>query len=164
MGIRESLNRRPWHFSVVAAAIIAALVFWFRPSGSSESNKAWFSVDDGKTFFADDASNLPPFDHQGKPAVQCFIYRIGKGEPWVAYLMRLTPEGKQVQEKQMRGERLAAEEREKRSHNIEVKRPGTGDWVKMDDPRAMAIVEVRPPEGLKGNIEPLDPNLPSVSR
>jgi hypothetical protein len=74
--------------------------------------------------------------------------------------MRLTPEGKRIQEKQIRGEQLAAEEREKRQQYIEVKRPGQADWTKMADRRAMEIVEVRPPEGSQGNIEPLDPNIP----
>lgn len=160
MGIRENLNRRPALVGAVAVAIIGGLVVWFGFSGKVESNKAWYTTDDGKTYFADDAEKLPPFDHEGKQAAMCYVYRVNKSQPWVAYLMRLTPEGKRLQEKQIRGERLAAEEREKRPQTIEVKKPGAGEWVKMDDPRAMEIVDVRAPDGAKGGIEPLDPNQP----
>ena len=35
----------------------------------------YFSDDDGKTYFQDDASKIAPFDHNGKQAVSAYLFR-----------------------------------------------------------------------------------------
>jgi hypothetical protein len=140
----------------VAGAVLALLLLWWLGhSGSSPSaadgadpRLAWFTVDDGKTWFADDVSNLPPFEHNGKQAVMCFVYKTPAGEPFAGYLMRYTPEGKRMREKQLHGSgTLTAEEVENRLRMMEVKRPGEAGWTRIDDSRAEKIQDVRAPAG-----------------
>src|SRR6267154_2521014 len=80
--------------------ILAFIVFQTHGRGdvATASGKAFFSVDDGKTWFPDDAKNIPPFDKDGKQAVRAFVYRCADGTTFVNYLQRYKPEAKHVLE------------------------------------------------------------------
>ena len=99
-------------------------------------DKAWYSTDDGKTWFADDKRKLPPFDHDGKLAVRCWVYSCdgGKGAPFAAYLERFEPSAKQRLEtlhasKDSAPAGAAGEIEQLLSNGLEVKKPGAGTWV-----------------------------------
>lgn len=123
---------------------------------------AFYTVDDGATWFVDDANKLPPFDHEGKPAVACYVYKCGNaGQPWVSHLMRYTAAGKMQREQQRTDPN--AEFNMSMSNvgtNLEVKEANSGDqeWVSINDPRAAGIQELKCADGSRDNITPLDPN------
>src|SRR5271156_5642109 len=88
MAVRETLNRNAT--AVAGSAIVVILVALAVISWRNFSRpdpimaKAFFTDDDGKTWFVDDAANLTPFDHDGKPAVRCYVYQTDKGNMFVA--------------------------------------------------------------------------------
>lgn len=166
MGLRESINNHRGIGVTVGVCLIAIAliaIVWPSIGGSAGrgAGKAFYTVDDGATWFADDATKLAPFDYKGKQAVACYVYKCGESGPsWVSHLMRYTPEGKRQREQQRTsddGALMVAQALVQ--SNIEVKEAkGTGEWVSVNDPRAARIQEVRCPDGSKENIIPLDPN------
>lgn len=165
MSVREAMNQKPWIIGAAVLIVVVLMVWLFtftgsrsEPSAAFEGKKAWFTIDDGKSWVALDAEKAPPFEYQGKQAVMCMVYKTPSSEPWAAYLVRYTPEGKRIMEKQGRGEPLSAEEVENRLGMIEVKRPGGAEWVRIDRPAAVAIQEVRAPAGVSGSVEKVEPN------
>lgn len=96
MGIRQTINDHPAISGSIAGAVcllVVALLFW-ENSGhrttplTQYANKAFYSDDDGQTWFIDDVSKLPPFDHNGKPACRAMLFRCGTGKPFVGYLAK----------------------------------------------------------------------------
>src|SRR5689334_3571232 len=73
MGIREKLSENKnlglaaGIGLVVIAALIVARTFW--PTRQADLNQAFYSDDDGKTWFTDSTFRVAPFDHNGKTAV-----------------------------------------------------------------------------------------------
>jgi hypothetical protein len=163
MGLRESLNQQnPKIVLGVTAAIIVIVVmlyFIFEGGGSAvvgaESPKAFFSSDDGKTWFADDANKLPPFDTGGKETLRAYVYRCGDGKEFVAFLERFTPQGKArrqaARDARADGEKAAPPLLDQ-SNGLEVKMPGNPTWVSESDPRAEAIMSPRCPGAAKPQI------------
>jgi len=94
MGVRESLNEKPWIVgSLVALLVLLAGVALFRSvRGSGEvivNTQAYFSTDDGKTYFTDLASRSSPFKtSDGKLAIRANLFRCGGKDPFVGYLER----------------------------------------------------------------------------
>ena len=84
MGIRETMNRHPKvSTAVVACAIgIGAIAIGLEIRGESGAPPAYnfFTTDDGKTWFIDSAKKLPPFDHDGVPAVRCYVFKGSNGK------------------------------------------------------------------------------------
>jgi hypothetical protein len=80
-----------------AAIAIAAYSLW--PRGQKlNSNVAFYSDDDGQTYFKDSIYRLAPFDHNGKIADIAVVCTDGTRN-FVGYLERYTPEArKQLQE------------------------------------------------------------------
>ena len=134
MGLREKINH---HQTVIAgtasAAIVLSLAFvsWEclggRTSGAPAS-KAFYSDDDGKTWFVDDRAKLPPFDHNGKVAVRAEIFRCKGGPPFVGYLERYSDA--------VKARRRSADAAHANSFTaqmmdepMEVRKPGQTKWV-----------------------------------
>ena len=98
--------------------------------------RAFFTTDDGFTWFADEVNKVPPFNKRGKAAVRAIVSSCGGGKPFVNHLERYEAE---------RRSRLDAYYAEgglgpMGASGLEVKRPGEKEWVKYNDPRAAAIV------------------------
>ena len=105
MSIRDKLNQSP---GAVAAAGIAILIIAgivialeLRPAKLDPSlpvmavGKAYFTDDDGATWFIDDKTHLPPFDHNGKTAYGAQLFQVvGSDTPYVAYLETYDPVAK----------------------------------------------------------------------
>lgn len=165
MGLREVLNQHPKSGTVIAGVIVvvglAAVVLNAGGSGPrpvSES-RAYFSVDDGKTWFADAASNPSPFNKDGKTAYRVFVWRCGTSAPFVSHLFRNAGSS-------IGGDRSkAASNADERTPpamsgaSIEVKRPGTGDrgWVRVDSAEGAAIVRPQSPDGNTKDLEAVEP-------
>ena len=165
MGVRETLNEnRAVKITVISVIVLVFAVWLFQSTVGQRSStpKAFFTVDDGATWFADDITKMPPFDHNGKQAVMCFVYKTGpNGKPWVSHLQRYTAEGIKMRTQQMNEKNFNPMGFEAMQRNtVEVKEAKTGDkgWVSISDPAAMKIQELKSPEGETGEILPVDPN------
>jgi hypothetical protein len=100
MGIREVINR---HQAVVItlgtglilSGLLAIAGFVYQTHHSvSSTGTLFYSDDDGRTWFVDDASKVPPFEHRGKQAVRAFVFRCKDGVPFVDYLSRYSDAAK----------------------------------------------------------------------
>jgi hypothetical protein len=162
MGVRESMSKRPTTAAAIAVVLVlAAIAFAFfrifdvgeAPGGTSDSERAFFTVDDGKTWFIDDASQLAPFQHDGKDAVRAYVVECNS-KRYVNHLERYTPEGKQamlrlreaVKTGPPPGSLVAAAQQRGR----EVKRPGDATWTIINTPAGDAIVTLKAPPGASG--------------
>jgi hypothetical protein len=158
VGIRETLNEnRSITVGAMIGIIVLAIIWilWYSmgsstPGGGSASAfKAYYTDDDGKTWFADDTNKTPPFDHNGKKAVFCYVYKCGEnGKPFAAYLERYTEAGKKIREDMIRNKNTDPVAMEEGAPK-EVKAPGTGDagWMKQTDPRVNALRVPKCPDG-----------------
>ena len=149
MAVRDFIRNRPRLAGALAVvAILGAGVAIFvqvRGMGPSGPGNLYYTTDDGKSYFADSALKIPPFDKGGKPAARAHVFECG-GKREVGYLSRYTPEAIRALEeaKASRGTgkpppnpgRLATIG----TTGMEVKRPGEATWVKQSDAaRATAI-------------------------
>jgi hypothetical protein len=109
-------------------------------------NKAFYSNDDGKTWFIDDVDKPVPFDHKGAKAVIAHIFRCGDGKPFVVYLESHDSAAKP--DDSTRGTSLDS--------SIEVKKPGQDRWFspnpnvsRKDSPYFQAMI-LTCPDGQSG--------------
>jgi hypothetical protein len=133
-----------------AVALVVVQVMAARRGIATRLPDAFYTTDDGATYFVANMENVPPYEHQGKQAVRAHVFEY-KGKSFVGYLERYTVEGRKAM-------------MEKRSnpatqlYHREVKKPGEAKWVNVSDTAAAAkIVDVRAPDGSDGEPEPLGP-------
>ena len=161
MGIRETLNENPRLTTGITAGIIVvvfALIFWSSggsasPESGGMGSKVYFTEDDGKNYFAVDAKNIPPFQHDGKEAVRAYVYECN-GKRFVNHLERYTPEGKQaslrLREAVKHGPPPGALVAAAQQRGREIKRPGETNWIPSNSPAAEAIITPKAPPGASG--------------
>ena len=129
------------------------VLIWFetrpqpRDNPVDEPRRAFYTVDDGKSWFADDAEKLPPFEHDGKPAVRVHLFRCDGGTtPFVGYLRQLPDEAI----------RFAAtihgtpdDDELAIRYGWLVKRPGVDRWLSsLQDPEGyQTMIHVKCPDG-----------------
>lgn len=142
--------------SLVAVAMVV-LVVTQKPPAQANLNMAFFSVDDGKTWFAADAYKVAPFTHEGKEAVQATVYSYAGGSrKFCGFLTKFTPEGKKrLEEEYARaksegkppGSVALLRDRTFMQSSTLVKAPGGKEWLSINDPKAESILSVRSPDG-----------------
>ena len=167
MGIRQAMNENPALTTGVTIAVIViaiGIIIWETVGGSGRgsspgANLRWFSDDDGKTFFADDASNVAPYtDKHGKTAYEVIVYQCGNGKPFVGRLQRLTPEGKRNVAQLRKQNKNARISMALNMQYMEVKLPGPGHpWVKMGSAEASTMTP-KCPDGTDNNIQFVEPS------
>ena len=92
MSVMETIRARPRMTSAVAVVVllIALMRILFQlfggPTNATGRNQAFYSDDDGKSWFIDDSRKGPPFDHHGRPAYLAVVCRTGGGKLFVASL------------------------------------------------------------------------------
>jgi hypothetical protein len=151
MEVRRALNRL---LLIAASIVIVLLVFLaFRWSGITRGqpvNMAFYTTDDGATFFADDLGKVPPFDHDGKPAVEAFVFTCDDGQHhFVQYLRKYSDEVKQ---------QLEATHTTVTLTPGLIKRPGDAKWISETYPQASTIMTPKCPDGTgPGPIRPVWP-------
>jgi hypothetical protein len=124
--------------------VVAVIVFRFYGNSTAKlvgsTPQLTYSDDDGNTWFLDDDSNLPPFDHHGKDAVRAVVTIDAAGKEKLLYLLRYTPQGKQLllNLKPSHDEPAAIDSH--LAEETEVKAPGQSRWVRQTDPRAASIM------------------------
>jgi hypothetical protein len=154
MGIREKLVNNPVASTAVAAGLIVlcGLVIFLelkagRPSAvASIVGKTFFSDDDGKTWFLDDASKIPPFDHNGAQAYRAVLFRCKTGTPFVAYLAKFS-----VKQTARMAEDAArnpgAPPRMQLMAPQDLKKPGGTNWITFTTPTTTGYPAVNCPNG-----------------
>jgi hypothetical protein len=148
MGIREAINENSKITVPIIGVLVAALLLWmiFGRSGSTPGvpSKAFFSVDDGKTWFRDDIGKVAPFQHDGKEAVRATVIQCSDGKQFVALLEKMRPEAKaELERLQSSGEIVDTPTFQRLTESgTLVKLPGQGDWMTRDEYQAK---QVRPP-------------------
>lgn len=167
MNVRQTLAENPkiGVISSVAFLAIGALAIFFampahsQPTGNAHT--AFYSVDDGKTWFADDLQKIPPFDKGGKPAVRAYVYRGANGTEFVHHLERYTPEAHAVMEelgKPMSGGKGLpnfAAAQSASANGREVKRPGDSKWINASSREAAELLRMKDPKG--GSLSMVEP-------
>lgn len=160
MTVRESISRNP-RIGVGAAALLAVvagiLIFFetHQDSAPASANaNAYFTVDDGKTWFIDDMTKLPPFDKDGKQAVRAFVFRCPDGKQFVGYVQRFTPAAKQAilaienGDPNRKGPPDTSGIRMAYTVGRQIKRPGDTRWTSGGDGlKAIQIITVKCPDG-----------------
>jgi hypothetical protein len=157
MGAREWLNQHP-NVAIgggiaVAIAAIGLIVLEIRstqhryPTAAPDS---YFTVDDGKTFFAATSDNVPPFDYKGQQAVEAHVFQCGN-QKFVGYMERFIPKYHDIVV--AKGLSSNAEE-----YGREIKKPGDAKWLPSGDLRTEAkLTEVHCPNGSSDTPQPIDP-------
>jgi hypothetical protein len=158
MGIREAINQNsPVTKSVAACIIVLALLFAFsrthrrtmRSAADGQIPQAFFSDDDGKTFFVADMTNVPPFDHDGKIACRAEVFVCKGRGPFVGYLEKYDDAARtriaaMIQgDPQLHGPGMFAFDLPPM-----VKKPGAAQWVGTDSHNEMhRVMMVKCPDG-----------------
>ncbi len=141
---------------ILVAALALAIQFW--PKRKANLEMAYFTDDDGKTWFEDSTYQVAPFMHDGKTAVIAEIYSYDNGSKrFCAYLAKYTPDA------QKRLEAALADARSKGQppDSIELyhdpgfirtgmlaKLPGDNNsWIPYTDSRVGQIFSIHSPDG-----------------
>lgn len=146
MKLRKFINNNP---AVSAGALVVVIAvagcsIWgqMRDNSPQRTKSAFYTIDDGKTWFVDDISKIPPFEKDGKTAygitlVQCWTESNPDPAPQPLYLYRYTATAKPVLEKFL-AERAASPGAKPKApvdpqvfgaSGKEYKRPGDKDWI-----------------------------------
>lgn len=132
MGMREFLNEHRTVVTVVIGIAIVACLFWitWQSKGPSDTvvEQLYFTDDDGKSFFADDALRIAPYDRGGKTAVKAYVYDCG-GTRTVHYMERYTEAGQKAAAESLKltnGREITIPDSV--ANATEYKRPGEADW------------------------------------
>jgi hypothetical protein len=140
--LRRWINKSPWVVGIFAALSVAMVIFmvWRTSPPSSSPGKAFYSIDDGLTYFSDSPERLPPFDYDGKVAVRAHVFKCNDGKKFVGYLERYTEPAKAILARHYGGggsASMTTDELKVLATGREFKRPGPGGWMKLS-PREMA--------------------------
>ena len=157
MGIRETLNKNQTLTTGATIGIIVlaiAIIVWqMMPERTQHVvSKAYYSDDDGKTWFEDTADKLAPFDHNGKEAVRAHLFRCGdSGEKFIGYLEKLDPRAKARLDEfnsnpKNRGRPMPGQAEMEEGAQL-VKRPGDKQWMPVISPNAARITTIRCKDG-----------------
>lgn len=129
MGLRQTMNENPVVTSAVVGVItLAALAFLVktacgsRGTGTGGAEKEFFTFDEGKTYFVDDAKNLPPFQKDGKTALRARVFKCG-GKEMVLLLEQYPPDVKARMEAGETGMVIA--------QGLEVRKVSDKKWASM---------------------------------
>jgi hypothetical protein len=166
LGIREKMNEKQGVIVCIASAIIvgAAIVSILKARDQDRPpipSRAFYTVDDGKTFFVDDINNISPFEHDGRTAYRCYVFSCDGGKTkFVGRLERYTSQGKAEAEDLLKHHvSLGMPLKRFVSMETEIKAPGSGDtgWLASGDPRATSLLIPRGPDGSTTNITAVVP-------
>jgi hypothetical protein len=158
--VRETLSnfRRLGLGAAGVFVLLCATFVFLQMRGSSAPSagnaNAYFSVDDGKSWFADDMTNVPPYVKDGKQAIRAFVFRCSDGKEFVGYLQRFTPDAKHAIEQiqnpdpNRKGPPDVGAIRMAYTVGREVKRPGDTKWISgAQGPESAQIIAVKCPNG-----------------
>jgi hypothetical protein len=158
MSVREAINSKPrLSLGIVIGIAIVAIAFaiWSMDfgDGATVAGTAFYSNDDGKTFFIDEPGKIG-LVKDGKPAVIAHVFEDPTRGQFVGYLERLTPAAeKAALASQSSGAPSAVAAA---AMGREIKRPGDTRWVSPSSEEGMRVMSVRLPGGTEyaSRVEP----------
>ena len=167
MGIRESLNqKRRLAAAIAIACVCAGIVFLIwqikrdAPPSIQQSSKAFFTDDQVNTF-VDDASRIPPFEHNGKEALRAYVFSCDGGKTsFIAYVERFPKDSKARLEAMQKNPAAAADAMGMRMRSTiasEIKKPGDAKWVVKDSPEGAKVLDITCPHGKNDDPQPVIP-------
>ncbi len=165
MGIRETVNQNPAITTGVTIGIIVialGIIMYqlFGNSGYRVVTENYYTIDDGQSYFTDEANKVAPFDKDGKQAVRCYVFKCSDGKPFVAYLERMNEKFKDKYAEALKAQQnpdnagqAGMEAEEFRMQGQEVKKPGDEKWVNQQSPEAEKITQITCPDGDLSKLE-----------
>ena len=136
VNIRQSAAQFASVATLVALFVILVQLHFHRADRSLIPARAFFSVDDGRTYFSDRSDKLPPFDHGGKTAYGAVVFRCAEGKPFVAFLLKYEPADIQQLETRMKRSEPPNLILSELGALAEVRKPGGSLWISLkSDPR-----------------------------
>jgi hypothetical protein len=165
MMIRETLQKNKRAATAAGAGLVAlgiAAIIWANSGNNipGPQKLAYYSDDDGKTFFADDFDRIFPFDHNGKLAYRATVCQCGGGKPFVAYLLRYSESAKS-QLTGLSGRANDAEADALRAYlhanGTEMRRPGDTKWISQNGPGSADALTIKCPDGGSGVVREIAP-------
>jgi len=139
MGVRQSLNESKklgigvgGAVLVVALALLGYQLFGGPSSVGPAPRTAFYTDDDGKTFFEDDINKVSPFERNGKQAYRADVFQCPDGKRFVALMYRHNSSGRQQVEEYIANRMMDKDEggsmlRAIESACMEFKRAGAND-------------------------------------
>jgi len=99
MGVREAINNKKSigiGFSILLLLIAGSILAYTQwPEHRPKGGMAFYTDDDGQTYYVDSAYLVPPCDHDGKTAVRAMVYSYDGGHrQFCAFLERYTTDAK----------------------------------------------------------------------
>src|SRR4051794_5748906 len=142
MGLRETFSKKPGAAAAVGVGLLAigilVIALQLRAGGPpSLPTQAFFTTDDGQTYFPAGLENLPPFQHDGKEAVRAYVFECG-GKRFVNHLEKFTPDARKAMEAAgvhdaISMAKAALAQSKGPMWGKQVKKPGSKNWVAADD-------------------------------
>jgi hypothetical protein len=157
VSLRQRLNDNPRMVAIATGAtvlIALAVMLWPRTAGGGKSSgvtKEYYSVDDGRTWFADEAGKLPPFDKDGKPAHRVRVYRCPHGKEFASHLERYAEADRAQMQQLIDQKKTRSMEFIQLESGFEMKKPGGGQWVKLTPQNAAKLNALRTPKCPEGS-------------
>ena len=157
MTFREYLNK---HQSIVFGAVIVVIALAIYTIFQQTTGRRWpaapttafFTVDDGTTWFTESVDKIAPFQKDGKEAVMAHVYSCGD-KPFVGYLETNTPALKAELEKFASAGKAShrPEDMQKlMSLQMEgrlVRKPGAKTWTRLASPQGTETLMATCPDG-----------------
>ena len=147
MSIREMIQKyRGWANGaaiIMIVAAIALIVTNSRSDGIPRVKYAFYSDDDGQSYFRDDVNKLFPFDHDGKQAYRAYVFQTGGGKPFVGYLERINDKGMAkllTLQSQPQTPELVTQMDLIRGAGLEARTPGSTRWLPESSPAFSTMV------------------------
>jgi hypothetical protein len=109
LGIREQLNKHPsiaMGGAIVVIVVALFLVFRTFKTQIKPLSEAYFTDDDGKSFYSDSVTNIPPYDHNGKEGVYAMVFKDPHGKEVVLFMEKFSDPQKAQEETQTQGKGL----------------------------------------------------------
>ena len=168
MGIRQTLNEKKGLTAAVAGGVvviaIALMAYNLSGPGAPSASEAYYTTDDGQSYFGGSVKDVPPFQKDGKTAVRAHVYRCTKcGKTFVNHLERYTPEAQKVlatayASASNEPPANMGEIQNAQMNGAEFKKVGDSKWVSIRD-RANVSKATAPtcPTGDGGEVMPLNP-------
>jgi hypothetical protein len=167
-GVRQAINDKPVRTAVLAGTLFLGILLFVLVRGcpstlvdtgeAAAPTHSFFSTDDGRTYFVDDARHVPPYTvnkpgdpNDGKTAWGARVARCGEGgKPFVWALEKYGDADQRKLESLMsrQGDRAAGLPKTwMGGMNALLKRPGAGDkgWVKFDPANPQQYAELARP-------------------
>jgi hypothetical protein len=147
--MREYIRQSPrTAFIAAGCLLVASTIFIGRelrqmlhPHYLIAPGEAFFTSDDGATWFVLSASNIAPVEVDGKEAVRAHVFKSeASSRQWVQYLEKYDAKAKKELELMRAGSPPSVVTGDGLMRGPLVKKPGGTAWVRTSDPAAREIM------------------------